>query len=543
MIKMMGKLDLTAKFIPPILGGVLVAIMIGGIFIIQEVRSANAEQTEIAEQAFQVEQQQTEQALMDALNSKADIIGSFMAKTAADFILSYDFASLSAFQEEAAKDADVVYSAYLKPDGSAMTDYSKLEDMSQVLEKTYPINYDGDRLGTVLIGMSKSVVASGITASGERIAAAKQQVDLSAQQSMRRFYTIMIADVIAIGVVVSLVVFLLFRFLVVRPLCETTQLVNSLGAGHGDLTVQLPVNSRDEIGKLRIGINAFVASLRDMVYTIAHEVESLGHQSQELTGFSSAVSASSDEQRLQTTQVATAMNEMTATVQEVARNVQAAAQSAEEGKSQAEVGQDVVTKTVASIHHLSNEVDGAAAVITKLEQSSEKIGVVLDVINGIAEQTNLLALNAAIEAARAGEQGRGFAVVADEVRTLASRTHESTLEIREMIGLVQTGSADAVTAMTRGKDAARDSVEQAEKAGESLHSIISVVNQINDMTTQIASAAEEQSLTAEEINRNVESINQLSEQAAEGSVQTSESCVELSNASIRLTDLVGQFKV
>ncbi len=542
MFSSMRSLSLSAKFIPPVVAGALVAMTIGAMFVVNETKRASSEQTGISRQALTAEQQSAREAATSALASKADIIGSFMAKTAADFILSYDFASLTSFQAQAAKDKDVAYSAYLKPDGSPFTPYKKPEGV-EILEKRYPIVSDGDTLGYVLIGMSTESVASGIKTSNDRIAAAVKKVDAAGENSLDRFYVIMVVDMLAIAAILSAILMYLFRSQVVRPTRETTKLIETLAAGHGDLTVKLPVTSQDEIGKLRTAVNAFVESLRNMIDTVATEVRQLGAESGELTRFSAELSGQSEQQRSQTTQVATAMNEMTATVQEVARNVSEAAQAAEKGQAEAETGQKVVSATVSSIRKLSDEVESAAAVIARLEESSEKIGSVLDVINGIAEQTNLLALNAAIEAARAGEQGRGFAVVADEVRTLASRTHESTLEIREMIETVQSGTNDAVTAMDRGQSAARDSVSQVEQAGTSLQSILQMVSTITNMTTQIASAAEEQSLTAEEINRNVESIHQISEQSATGAEQTARSSSELSELANRLEGLVGQFRI
>ncbi len=542
MFSSIRSLGLSAKFIPPVVAGALVAMTVGAMFVVNETKRASSEQTGISREALTAEQQSAREAATNALVSKADIIGSFMAKTAADFILSYDFASLTSFQAQAAKDQDVAYSAYLKPDGSAFTPYKKPEGV-EILEKRYPVVSDGDTLGYVLIGMSTESVASGTKTSNDRIAAAVKKVDAAGESSLDRFYVIMVVDMLAIAAILSAILMYLFRSQVVRPARETTKLIETLAAGHGDLTVKLPVTSQDEIGKLRMAVNAFVESLRNMIETVASEVRQLGAESGELTRFSAELSGQSEQQRSQTTQVATAMNEMTATVQEVARNVSEAAQAAEKGQAEAETGQKVVSATVSSIRKLSDEVESAAAVIARLEESSEKIGSVLDVINGIAEQTNLLALNAAIEAARAGEQGRGFAVVADEVRTLASRTHESTLEIREMIETVQSGTNDAVTAMDRGQSAARDSVSQVEQAGASLQSILQMVSTITNMTTQIASAAEEQSLTAEEINRNVESIHQISEQSATGAEQTARSSSELSELANRLEGLVGQFRI
>ncbi|MGD8593954.1 MAG: methyl-accepting chemotaxis protein, partial [Gammaproteobacteria bacterium] len=232
-----------------------------------------------------------------------------------------------------------------------------------------------------------------------------------------------------------------------------------------------------------------------------------------------------------------------ATVQEVARNATEAANAASHSDEEAQKGQAVVDRTINAIDALASEVDRAANVIHRLEQDSDQIGTVLDVIKGIAEQTNLLALNAAIEAARAGEQGRGFAVVADEVRTLASRTQQSTAEIQQMIERLQAGAQEAVSVMDDSRSRAADSVSSAQSAGQSLQSITGSVASITDMNTQIAAAADEQSAVAEEVNKNIVNINHAAERAADGAKQTSAASNALAGLAQDLQALVGQFKV
>ena len=248
-------------------------------------------------------------------------------------------------------------------------------------------------------------------------------------------------------------------------------------------------------------------------------------------------------QQTETDQVATAINEMTATVQEVARNAIDAAAAANQADQEANSGKNVVGQTVSAIQLLATNVEQAADVIQKLEVDTTEIGGVLDVIKGIADQTNLLALNAAIEAARAGEQGRGFAVVADEVRTLASRTQESTEEINKMIESLQTGAKNAVSAMETGREQARTGVEQATLAGESLNAITQSVATINDMNTQIASAAEEQSKVSDEINRNVVNISQLADETASHVTEVADSSTELGRISVELKAEVEKFQL
>ncbi len=230
-------------------------------------------------------------------------------------------------------------------------------------------------------------------------------------------------------------------------------------------------------------------------------------------------------------------------MQEVARNASSASQAAQEADGEAGNGKQVVSASIDAINALAGEVEKAAEVIDKLETDSENISKVLDVIKGIAEQTNLLALNAAIEAARAGEQGRGFAVVADEVRTLASRTQQSTEEIHEIIERLQADAESAVQVMNTGRGQAQSSVEQAAHAGESLERIAKAVTTISDMNAQIASAAEEQTAVAEEINRNIVGITQAGQESAQGAQQTATSSEELAKLAARLQGLVSQFRV
>jgi methyl-accepting chemotaxis protein len=242
-------------------------------------------------------------------------------------------------------------------------------------------------------------------------------------------------------------------------------------------------------------------------------------------------------------QVATAIEEMSATVQEVARNAAAAADSADRANTASRNGNRVVSDVGKSIQSLSKEVNQATTIIRELETESDNIGTVLDVIRGIAEQTNLLALNAAIEAARAGEQGRGFAVVADEVRTLASRTQQSTEEIHAMIDRLQHGARNAVNAMQAGQEKSENSVRKSEEAHAALQSIEVAVGEINDMNAQIASAAEEQSAVAEEINRNVVAIRDISSHTTEGVKQTVGASRSLLQVARQLQSLVNEFKV
>jgi len=343
-------------------------------------------------------------------------------------------------------------------------------------------------------------------------------------------------------VVVSLVGYLISA-MIERNIMDVVKTLDEIAKGKGDLTQRLTSKSNDEIGKLVHSFNAFIDKLHTIISQVSASTTQLSTASEEMAVISAESKSSSANQYKETEQVASAMNQMTATVHEVARNAEQAATSAYAASSEASNGHGVVEQTISSINQLATDVEKAAEVIQQLEKDSENIGAILDVIRGISEQTNLLALNAAIEAARAGEQGRGFAVVADEVRTLASRTQQSTQEIQEMIENLQLGTVQAVKVMESGRKQAHSSVEHAVHAGESLSTIASSVTTISEMNTQIATAAEQQTAVAEEINRNIINISDLGEHVTSSSEMTASSSEELSRLSIDLQALVGQFKI
>jgi len=349
--------------------------------------------------------------------------------------------------------------------------------------------------------------------------------------------------VIGLFVVGLFTVSVLVNRIVARPIRNVVERIKDIAEGEGDLTTKLDDSSNDELGELAYWFNTFVSKLRTMITDINGYATELTTNAEHMSTVTDRTSTGIKQQQSETDQVATAMNQMSETVQKVARNASSAASAANEADNEASKGKIVVKETIEAIDSLAAEVEKAGTVIQKLEEDSNGIGVVLDVIRGIAEQTNLLALNAAIEAARAGEQGRGFAVVADEVRTLAQRTQQSTQEIRAIIEHLQSGAKNAVKVMVEGKNQANISVEQAAKAGSSLDTITQVVTTITDMNTRIASAAEEHSAVAEEINDNVANISKAANHTAEDATEVAQSSKQLTKLADDLQSLLGHFKV
>jgi methyl-accepting chemotaxis protein len=328
---------------------------------------------------------------------------------------------------------------------------------------------------------------------------------------------------------------------ITRPLQETLAVVERIASG--DLTQNVTVTRRDELGVLQQGIARMGVTLRDLISGIRDGVTQIASAAEELSAVTEQTSAGVNSQKIETDQVATAMHEMTATVQEVARNAEEASQAAAAADGEAREGDKVVNEAIAQIERLASEVVRSTEAMSVLQQESDKIGSVMDVIKAVAEQTNLLALNAAIEAARAGEAGRGFAVVADEVRGLAQRTQKSTEEIEGLVAGLQNGTQQVSAVMSNSRALTDSSVALTRKAGASLENITRTVSNIQSMNQQIAAAAEQQSAVAEEISRSIINVRDVSEQTAAASDETAASSVELARLGGQLQQMVSHFRV
>ena len=328
-----------------------------------------------------------------------------------------------------------------------------------------------------------------------------------------------------------------------RPLQQIKANLDDIAAGEGDLTRRLPINSQDELGQLAGSFNRFVEKVHGLVRQIAEMTGQLTELVGQVSDQAQRSEQAMGQQRHETDQVATAINEMSAAAHEVAKSAQSAAEAAQQTDREGQAAKNVVNGSIKSIHSLVEDIRNSGLSLDSLQQDVQSIVSVLDVIRSIAEQTNLLALNAAIEAARAGEAGRGFAVVADEVRALASRTQQSTQEIQGMIDRLQQGTQQSVTSMRRSSDAGELTSEQANKAGESLDAIAHLITTINAMNAQIASAAEEQTAVAEEINRSVHQIAVAVDSVADETERGAQTARSLAGLGDRLGALVRQFRI
>lgn len=376
-----------------------------------------------------------------------------------------------------------------------------------------------------------------ISASVDAVMLAQNKVRESASSTANLTGLIMALLAVVAGAVIGT---LIVRQ-ITMPLQTAVRIAQAIG--NRDMTGQPSESRKDEFGVLLGALDQTRGNLRGALSEIHGFTTQLAAAAEELSVVTGQTSTGVHNQRTETEQVATAMNEMTATVQEVAQNSEEAAAAAQKADQQAHEGNRALQTALAEISRLSNEVHSSSEAIQQLNQDSDAISTVLTVINGIAEQTNLLALNAAIEAARAGEAGRGFAVVADEVRALAHRTQESTAQIESLIANLQQGSSNAVQMMEVSDNLAQNTLQLTREADEELQAITRTVSEIQAMSMQIATAAEEQSLVAEEINRSVVNVNSIADQSAAAVEQTSASASELARLGQALQSLVAQFRV
>ncbi len=539
----MKNLGLAYKFIIPLAALMLIAQIVSTVVLNN---STGAK--------LQVQQQDTIAHLKDAqsraaqerthsLEARADMIGGFLSKTAVGPILFDDKDALAA-KQKSAQGHGIAYVLFLSPDGKTpLVDGSDQSARADAIEKIYPVESKGKVIGRIAVGISKQELQQFEQEGKAQVEKLTADIDAErAQVSRDVAIANLTSGLITLALLVAVIMFL-FRRLVIKPLRDGRAVMEELSSGNGDLTMKLPVKNADEISSMLESINTFTDKLRTLVQDIVGSTETLTGSAGNLTTMMQESQARIDHQQQETRAVATAVHEMAATVHEVARNTATAAESAQKANDAAGKGHQTTQQAVSDINGLVGRIEQTATVINRLNEDAEQVGTVLEVIRGIAEQTNLLALNAAIEAARAGEQGRGFAVVADEVRTLAGKTQQSTEEIREIIEKLQGGSVTAVEAMTAAQESGQQGANQVHQVASALNEITQLVQQINDMNTQIASAAEEQSAVAEEINNNITRLNHLGEESAESAGASARSGMELAELAQHLHQVAGVFKV
>jgi methyl-accepting chemotaxis protein len=547
----MKNLKLTTKFLAPILTATCLVLVIGGVILADRASQSVNDQVSIAESALDSEKLSAQSALTQALNTKADVIGQFMAKTAPDLILSYDFISLGEFQKVAATDSEVAYTAYLYPDGSPMTPYEDPKDKSGILEKNYPINFDGEQLGSILIGMSKIQVAEGIQSSENRIGQAIQAVQKAGADALNEISLTMILSYITVLIVISLIMLSLFRSAVLRPLRETSAMIEELEKGR--LGNQLHIHSNDEIGQIAKTMNAFADNLQneivnslemlargDLTFDVTprdnqdmvrgalqkscadlNELMSQIHAgAEQMASGASQVTDNSQSLSQGATEQASSLEEISSSMAQLGDQTKTNAENASQANQFAVVSQKAAEKGNKQMQEMIESM-------TEINQSSQNISKINKVIDEIAFQTNLLALNAAVEAARAGKHGRGFAVVAEEVRSLAARSAQAAKETAALIE----GSAEKTA---RGS-------EIANYTAESLNEIFDSINQVSELVTEIASSSNEQAQGISQINQGLGQIDQVSQQTTASAEESAAAAEELSAQANQLRAMLSRF--
>ncbi|KJZ47409.1 chemotaxis protein [Pseudomonas fluorescens] len=417
--------------------------------------------------------------------------------------------------------------------------YRQIEDRMKTLSRNNQVDELRSLLNTDLLNNSEAVN----TVLNRLLEINTQQSHDTNQQAADQYDSAF--NLVIALLVIATAMTLLLAWLLTNSI--TQPIANALGAAEqiaeGNLTRPITVDGQDEAGRLLLAMSKMQDKLRDTLQRISGSATQLASAAEELNSVTDESARGLTRQNNEIEQAATAVNEMTSAVEEVARNAVSTSEASKNATTSAGDGRDLVQETVSAIERMSADVQSTATLIGDLANESRDIGKVLDVIRGLADQTNLLALNAAIEAARAGEAGRGFAVVADEVRALAHRTQQSTSEIERMIGSIQSGTEHAVDSMRNSTERAESTLNIARGAGMSLDTINSAIVEINERNLVIASAAEEQAQVAREVDRNLVNIRDLSVQSATGANQTSAASNELSRLAVDLNTMVGRFSL